>query len=107
MNISHLFNKTVTTKRLVSTVDSGGSPISTFSENISSLKCRLQQEEGFEDVQGGRQFSEISYVLYCAGDTDLLMKDVVTISSVDYEVVDLKIEGNNDTYLRATLEKAG
>jgi len=104
MSISHLYNKTVSTYRPVDTVDSSGSPISTFYENLSSLACRVQENKGFEPVEGGRKFSTYSYVLFCDENTDILLKDVVLYNSETYNVVDIEFEGNKRTYLKITLE---
>lgn len=104
-NIEHLFNKTVNTYRLTTSVDSGGSPIMTFALNLSSLKCRVQQKESFEPVEGGMKFSKTSYVLYCASDADVIKSDVILYSGDTYNVVSSMIEANDDVYLFVKLEK--
>ena len=106
MDISHLFNNTVSTLRLTTSVDSGGSPISTFSTEIASLPCRIQKKKGFEPVEGGRKFSKSAWILYCASGTDLLVKDKVSYNGIEYNVIESDIEGNDNTYLRVEMEKA-
>ena len=105
-DISHLFNKTVSTYRLTESKDSMFSPVSTFSVNLASLSCRIQKKKGFEPVEGGRKYSKTSHILYCAFNTDLTSKDVVSYNSDTFNVIDIDFEGNDDTYLRVSLEKA-
>lgn len=105
-NIAHLFNNTVNTQRAVESQDSMFSNVQTFEYSITGLKCRIQQEIGFEPVEGGRKFTKTSHVLYCAADTDLIMKDIVIFNDQAYNVVDDKIEGNASTYLKVTLERS-
>lgn len=106
MSINHLFNKTVSTKRKTTTVDSMFSASDDYIVNLSLLKCRIQKKKGFEPVEGGRKYTKISYVLYCAADTDLLMEDIVVYNGIDYNVIEADTEGNDDTYLRVELEKS-
>lgn len=105
MNISHLYNKTVKTYRSIDSVDSGRSPVSSFSVNISSLPCRLQQETGEEPIIGGRKESKISYTLYCDEDADIIMKDVILYNSDTYEIIEFSKEANNNTYIKILIEK--
>jgi head-tail adaptor len=100
-----MFNNTVSTERSVDTVDSGGSPITTFSTHISSLTCRIQQKTGTEPILGGRQYSQVAYILYCAADADVLMKDRINYTNQTFNVVDSRIEGNSNAYLKVSLEK--
>lgn len=104
-NISHMWNRTVSTYRKTTSPDSGGSPVSVITEEIAALSCRLQQATGQEIVKGGGKFAEVSYFLYTDSTADLLMKDAILIEGVFYEVVDKKIEGNEDLYMKVLLEK--
>jgi hypothetical protein len=105
MNINHLFNSTVSTYKFTETVDAGGSPIQTWGAYLTDVKCRIQKNRGLEPVMGGRMFSQSSYVLYCNSDTDIELKHIVLYESEYFNVVDIKIEGNSDLYLKVTLEK--
>lgn len=105
MDISHLFNKTVSTLR-GTTVVTNGSAVTTYAENIASLECRIQGSDSSEPVQAGRKFSKISLVIYCAYETDLLDKDKVVYNGITYNVISTNREENDNTYLMAKLEKS-
>ena len=106
MNIEHLFNRTVTTYRLVESKDSTFSPVSTLYKYLETISCRIQKKKGFEPVEGGRKYSKISHIMYCNITTDINMKDVILYNGNTYTVVDSKKEGNAGAYLKVTLEKA-
>ena len=106
MDMSFWYTKTVSTKRAVDTVDSGGSPISTFSTNLTSISCAVQQFKSIEPVIAGRKFSQIKWVLYCGHDEDIVMKDLVTYNSVDYEIIEQQFEENDDSYMKLLLAQA-
>lgn len=106
MDMSNWFTRTVSTKRLVATSGSSGGVISTFSTNLAALKCRIQQFKGIEPVIAGRKFSEIKWVLYCGHSEDILMKDLITYNSQDYEIVEQMYEENEDSYQKLLLAKA-
>lgn len=104
--MTDFFDNTVCTYRSTDSVDSGGSPISTLVENLSSLACRVQKNKGLEPVQGGRKFSIPSYALFCAYDTDLLMKDQVLFNDGLYDVIESEIEANENSYRKIIMIKA-
>ncbi len=105
MHITHLFNITVSTKRLTNTVDVGGFPTTSYATNLSALKCRIQQATGSQSVSGGRPFSKYAYILYCASSEDILLKDRIVYDSTEYEIVEMTKEGNNLVYAKLGLEK--
>lgn len=106
MNLSHLYNKIVSTYRPKDEVDSVFSQKRPYYVNLSSLSCRVQKKKGFEPVEGGRKYSKISHVLYCAEDTDILLKDVILYNGITFSIVDIKKEGNDKCYLKVSLEKS-
>lgn len=107
-SISHMYNRTVSIKRGTATVDSGGSPTPglSYSTPSSSVKCRIQQFKGIEPVIAGRKFSKIKHVLYCDYDESILMSDLITYDSVDFEIVEQYFEGNNHTYQKLLLARS-
>ena len=104
--LDECYNKTVSTKRLVTTIDSGRKPISTFNDYITSVNCRIQQYKGQEPTQGGRKFSTIKHVIYCSYELDIIMSDLVTYKGVDYEIVGQMFENNENTYQKLLLAKS-
>lgn len=105
MDMSRWFTRTVSTKRLVSTIDEG-SAIDTFSINLSSVKCRIQQFKGTQPFYASRKFNEIKWVLYCGHSEDITMSDLVTYDSLDYEIIEQMFEENQDSYMKLLLAKA-
>lgn len=106
MDMTNWFTNTVSTKRLVTTLDSGRKPISTFSENLSSVKCSIEDFKSDESVNGGRKFSEIKYSLFCRHGEDIIMSDLVTYKSVDYEIVSQMFEEIEESYQELLLAKS-
>ena len=101
--LSHLFIDTVSTSRLTTTVNSDGSTSKTFNTNISSLKCRVQQSKGFEPEKGGAKQSELSFIVYCDPDTDILKKDKITYNGTTYNIIELSITPR--AYLKFVMER--
>ena len=106
MDCSEWFDNTVSSKRLATTLDSGRKPISTFTANLSSLSCRLQQFKGIEPVSGGRQISTIKYILYCGATEAITMSDLITYKAVNYEIVEQYFEENENSYMKLLLAKS-
>ena len=105
MDISDWFTNSVSTKRLVSTIDEG-SAVDTFSTNLSSVSCLLQQFKGPEPIIAGRKFSQVKWVFYCDHDEDILMPDLINYKSIDYEIVEQSFEENEDSYMKLLLARA-
>lgn len=106
MDMSDWFDNTVSTKRLVTTLGSSRSPITSFSTYLSSVACVVQQFKGTQPVIAGRKFSQVKWVLYCDHDENIIMSDLVTYKTVDYEIVDQLFEENEDSYMKLLLARA-
>ncbi|MCK4260436.1 MAG: head-tail adaptor protein [Halanaerobiales bacterium] len=100
---NHLFNTTIKTKRSVVSKDSGGSPVSYFDTYLTSVACRVQPLKSDERVQGGRQYSNPSWKVYCDDALDITMDDIVVYDSVEYEVRELDIYPN--IYMKLVISK--
>lgn len=103
MKPNHLYIHNVSTKRATASVDSGGSPISTFATNLSSLSCRVQPVGSGEDVVAGRQWSSPIWRVFCDEDSDITMKDIVVYGGVEYEIREKNIYP--DTYMELIISK--
>jgi len=106
MDRTKWFKNSVSTLRLVTTLDSGRKPISTFSENLSSVECLIQQFKGMEPIKGGRKHSEIKHVLYCRYNEDIIMSDLVKFNSENFEIIEQQFEGNGNSYMKLLLAKS-
>ena len=103
MKPDNLYIHTISVSRQTSTVDSGGSPVSTFAIHLSSVSCRVQPVSATEVVKAGRQWSSPTWRVYCNPSNDIAMKDIVTYESVEYEIKELNNYPN--TYMELIISK--
>ena len=74
----HLFNEVVGTTRLATTFDSGGSPINTFTAEISDIPARVQPISGSENVRYGRESTRRMWKIFVEPGQDILETDRIT-----------------------------
>ena len=103
MKPNNMYNDSIDISREIKTVDSGGSPISTFTTIATGVACSVQDAISNEEVKGTRKYSQPSHMVYMDNATDITMKDVITYEGDDYDIVELDKRAR--TYTRVKMEK--
>ena len=98
-----LFNSKINILRATDSVDSGGSPISTFATHLSNVKCRVQPVSAAENVRAQRQASIETYRVYCDDALDINMKDKAVYSADNFDIVERTVYPG--TYMKIIMSK--
>lgn len=100
---NHMYEDKIDIYREARTVDSGGSPISTFAINLSNVATMVQPFDSAEAVKGGREFSKPMITCFVDDALDILMSDQVVYNGNKYDIVENNIWPN--VYMELIAEK--
>ena len=111
MAISDFYNLTVSVVSLTVAADAVGGFDETDSVDIAALPCRIRQLKGDEEWLQGKETVRITHRMYCAPDTAITEKQIVTqvktSGTVRYKVrrVDTKAQTTDNHHLAVDLEE--
>ncbi|MHA1868136.1 MAG: hypothetical protein ACTSXD_08720 [Candidatus Heimdallarchaeaceae archaeon] len=95
MSFRSLLNLTCSITRLTQTVDEGDDPILgdygdpvTSSATTTGVKCRLDEEINTY-IQDGKVLNSKEFILFLLPDTDVQLRDTITILNKPYVVTDV------------------
>jgi len=84
---------TVTTQRNTPSLDNTGSPVDSWSNNLTSVKAVVQLTAGSEGVRYGRENNRSFGKAFIAPGQDVLKGDRLTFSSRTFDVQDVRTPG--------------
>lgn len=104
MSFNSLLNKICTIQKVTETQDASNQLVKTWSNKYTGIKCRLDQNDGREQMGDNKILTQATHVLFLEFTVNVLVTDRVIVEGRTYNVLQVGDAGGHGHHRELLLE---